>query len=202
MSCSSDALITSFQLKRRASSFFTQVLLLFLLPKPMPLLKTDKSQIYLSSCHFDRLHRMHWRLIYHQCFFSDAGFTVNRLFAISEKIKTKHSINIYMKHSSDATCLIYSLDNLSAKLRTAATIARVWPSLVPPIIAMSHTMITLTHHHDPWPYLYSTFLSYTCLPLRLFPIQIFWDLWTRPPKVIEGFRSYKNLTKYCILCYI
>ena len=28
------------------------------------------------------------------------------------------------------------------------------------------------------------------------------DNLTRPPKVIEGFKPHKNLTKYCRLCYI
>ena len=106
------------------------------------------------------------------------------------KDQNKTIYQICMKHSSDATCLIYSSNDLSAKLRTAATIARVWPSLVPPIIAMSHTLITLII--TTLPYLHSTFLSYICLPLRSFPIWIFWDLWTRPPKVIEGFKSYKK----------
>ena len=46
------------------------------------------------------------------------------------------------------TCLIYSLDDLSAKLRTAAPIAGVWPSLVPPIIAMSHTMSYYDHSYS------------------------------------------------------
>ena len=28
------------------------------------------------------------------------------------------------------------------------------------------------------------------------------DNLTRPPKVIEGFKPHKNLTKYCRLCYV